>query len=692
MNITYKKLFDIEWNNKIFTIFIDNNHRRTFLEKNKDGEYIYPTLEDFKILNNIYNVHNPLIEYDLREYFFKEKVRLMSGILALTILSTATNALATFKNYQVEEDGESVSVVAENATPNMRLITNLSDLDSVLGYKTVSKEEIVNAIYANPNLTDYYREIMVNLVNKIYDKYPNIDLRVFYENVKTLEIREISEEEFKNEYKTYTVANYESYQNRLNFSPNVNLQVIYHEIAHTMWSFYWEDLGVYRTSKYSALNEAMTNYATSFLSSNINTYTNEGLILEYLLNITEYTYEDYMNYGIEGLISGLKEKYPTVDFDYITDAADTIKDTTSKLGVYISLQECGSLLDELFSLSLLNIKEEEPYHSLITFANILKGNRELFTKYYAEYNKKLTELGYSVISEEELTEILDKYRGYSIVIFTNDNEVSFAKLDTQTSTYNTVEGNKIKTSSVVRTEYFNHFDYNLQLAYLKYKNIFLTESFWQKLITEFSDITASNEKTSIYINNKELLTEDINTLYVEVGLSSDNELAFRLTNASNEIIYQTKEIATNSSNYVRLTSYLKNYNIEESKIELSYVFNSAYLLDIEKEDELFKNINIEENNLVVTPLYQLTIVDDANILNKAYYLNSFQIIKQNNEVVLSPLMIPLDIEIEENISLYKILSENNLLNEKQTEYQFTLNEITNLINDYVNKLNETKAR
>ena len=88
MNTTYKKLFDIKYHNKTFTIFIDDNHRRTFLEKNDLGEYIYPTLEDFKALNNIYNIHNPLIEYDLRKYFFKEKVRLTSGVLAITLLAT----------------------------------------------------------------------------------------------------------------------------------------------------------------------------------------------------------------------------------------------------------------------------------------------------------------------------------------------------------------------------------------------------------------------------------------------------------------------------------------------------------------------------------------------------------------------------------------------------------------------------
>ena len=273
MNTTYKKLFDIKYHNKTFTIFIDDNHRRTFLEKNELGEYIYPTLEDFKVLNNIYNIHNPLIEYDLRKYFFKEKVRLTSGVLAITLLATALgDTLASnFKNYHVEETEDSVVVTSVDAVKAMNLITDLKELDSILGYSSVTKERVLAAATSNPNLNDYYKEIIYNLVNRVYEEYPSIDLRVFYENVKTLEIRELPENEFHEEFNNYSVANYESSKNRINFSSNANLQTIYHEFIHAMWSFYWPEYGVYRATNYSALNEAMTNQVTSLLSSNINT-------------------------------------------------------------------------------------------------------------------------------------------------------------------------------------------------------------------------------------------------------------------------------------------------------------------------------------------------------------------------------------------------------------------------------------
>ena len=58
MNNIFKKLFDIPYNEKIFTIFVDTKHRYTFLEKDSKGDYIYPTMEDYKALNQIYNVHD----------------------------------------------------------------------------------------------------------------------------------------------------------------------------------------------------------------------------------------------------------------------------------------------------------------------------------------------------------------------------------------------------------------------------------------------------------------------------------------------------------------------------------------------------------------------------------------------------------------------------------------------------------
>lgn len=48
MKKIYQRLFNITYNNKIFTIFLADNNRKTFLEL-KDNNFIYPTYEDFFI-------------------------------------------------------------------------------------------------------------------------------------------------------------------------------------------------------------------------------------------------------------------------------------------------------------------------------------------------------------------------------------------------------------------------------------------------------------------------------------------------------------------------------------------------------------------------------------------------------------------------------------------------------------------
>lgn len=697
MNTTYKKLFDIKYNNKTFTIFIDNNHRRTFLEKNELGEYIYPTLEDFKVLNNIYNIHNPLIEYDLRKYVFKEKVRLTSGVLAITLLATALgDSLASnFKNYHVEETEDSVIVTSVDAVKAMNPITDLKELDSILGYSSVTKERVLAATTSNPNLNDYYKEVIYNLVNRVYEEYPSIDLRVFYENVKTLEIRELPENEFHEEFNNYSVANYESSKNRINFSSNANLQTIYHEFIHAMWSFYWPEYGVYRVTNYSALNEAMTNQVTSLLSSNINTYTNEGLILDYLMSFTDYTYEDYTRYGIEGLISTLKEKYPSIDIDYICDCTNTIKDTTLNLGLYISLQDCDNLLDELFSLSLLNVNEQNSYEPFTNFVRLLKGNQELFDQYLERYNSYLTNQNYSIITKDELNTIIDEYQDFSSIAYTRDNAyiVSMNYNDDNTYSLRTLKGLEVEqldSSEVNRTVSFRSFETELQIAYLKDKNLFGTQAFWNKMIADYDKTINLDTKTvPIYINGEFLCNEQINNLKIQIGLTQDREIGFMITNNENDLIYTSSQTLLNVSNYVNLASYMQEFSMNNNKLELSYILNKAYLLEIEKNNQAFKNIEIDNKEITITPLYILSISDT----NTRSYLNYFTITKEEDGTILWPVGITLDIDYDgEDISLYTILSHYNLLTEEKQEYSFTEEEIKNLITNYIDELKETKAR
>ena len=71
MKKIYQRLFNITYNNKIFTIFLADNNRKTFLEL-KDNNFIYPTYEDFFYLNNFYNNDNLYIDRSPSFFSFKD--------------------------------------------------------------------------------------------------------------------------------------------------------------------------------------------------------------------------------------------------------------------------------------------------------------------------------------------------------------------------------------------------------------------------------------------------------------------------------------------------------------------------------------------------------------------------------------------------------------------------------------------
>ena len=160
-------------------------------------------------------------------------------------------------------------------------------------------------------------------------------------------------------------------------------------------------------------------------------------------------------------------------------------------------------------------------------------------------------------------------------------------------------------------------------------------------------------------------------------------------NNENDLIYTSSQTLLNVSNYVNLASYMQEFSMNNNKLELSYILNKAYLLEIEKNNQAFKNIEIDNKEITITPLYILSIPDT----NTRSYLNYFTITKEEDGTILWPVGITLDIDYDgEDISLYTILSHYNLLTEEKQEYSFTEEEIKNLITNYIDELKETKAR
>ena len=202
----YKYLFDISYNNKVFSVFLGENNHKAFLES-KDGKYFYPLYDDYLYLNDTFNKKN-FVSYKIEKFNFKEKVMIKSTAVALALLTLNTAASLKDKPKSMDEDdiGESKSVIAEiiENGPHFEVsenkITSKADLDKFLGYESVTDEMLYSAIEENNQLTNDDKEKLKNVIVKIKEKSENFDFRIFYENVKTLNIYMMDNSSMAKEY------------------------------------------------------------------------------------------------------------------------------------------------------------------------------------------------------------------------------------------------------------------------------------------------------------------------------------------------------------------------------------------------------------------------------------------------------------------------------------------------------------
>lgn len=676
----YKKLFDIKFNNKIFTIFLSTNKRKVFLEKDENGKYMYPTFEDFKVLDTIYNIHNPFISYDDKKVFFKEKVRLASGILALVVSVTSLVGLLNVK-YRIE-NGKVLLVYDENLGDTL-VFSNTKSLDELLGYTTVTKEVIFESIDNNPNLNEYHKILARNLVSKYLEVVPNADLRIFNENIKTLKIVELDEREEKEVLGENIAGNYDALNNQINLQNGYLLNTIYHELAHTTQEFYYEIDGekkLYRYKENIALNEAMNNKIVELLIDPTS-YNTQSLLLDYLLSFVDFSLEDYSKYGIDELIKRLETKYPDIDFDYISGFINALTDTSNSLGYEVSITSSMEYLDELFKLCLSNVNiNGNVYEPFTYFIKLLDNDKELINTYLDKYNDYLNELSYSnIITVSELNNISDTYKDYEYVSMMDEKpyltsisgsgrytDITFAQYDGRID---------IDYSDI---HYVSNLNTYLRINYLKHKDLYGTQEFLVKLVSENSLIEDYKyKKIPIYLNGEFLGEEYLQDLEVGVSKDSNGNISFELFKSTDPIDYQ------NYLARVPLLNYLALYKFDQN-IELSYVFNDAYLKYLEERYDLYKNVVINDDNIIVIPNSKLHITDD----NTFYSLELCQIYKYNGVMTIKGVNIPIDLTWDGDdffvTNLINILNYYNMLDENTDIYAFSKEELQELVMRYIN--------
>ena len=675
----YRKLFDIKYNNKTFTLFLGKDKRIAFLEKRESGKYFYPTFEDFKVLNNIFNVHNPFIFYSSKKAFFKEKILLAGGILA--VVMSVVPMFGIDAEYKVDEEQGIVYVTPTNTNYEYKTFTNTADLDEILGYTSVSREEIMEAINNNPNLSEDYKILVRNLVNKYLEVVPNADLRIFYENIKTLKIIEVPEEKVQEVIEENAVGSYNSYENQISLKDEISLETIYHELAHVIESYCKildNNVMLLRSSENRALNEAMNTKIVELLTSD-SSYYYEKAVLNYLLSFVDYTLEDYNKYGIDELINRLKDKYPNIDYDDLTFRINVFSSWGKYLDAGMSLEADKSLLDELFNLALASINlDGYVYEPFINFVKLLNNNQELKDSYFEQYNNYLLSLNYTdIITLDELNEIGNKYQDfYDVSYYQNELYLTNVYTDEHSNEIiQIVHGNQIETIDAVDAfpNVKSNINKAIRLNYLKYKDIYGTQDFWRKMFEE-NDLVCEHDykKISIYLNGSFITEDYVNNLEVMISKDEFGNMVYNLAKKDNP---NTKEYLYKAN----LGDYVNFYNFDD-KLELSYVFNDYYLKQAISKGA-FPNVILTNKKIIFLTDYTLYVTDE----DKYYPIDECYLINDNGKISIPQLDIEIDRELPSNnpINLLEVIKNIESSREDVFLYRYSKYMVNYWINKYL---------
>lgn len=583
--MTYKKLFPVEYNNKKFMIFLDDNNRRTFLELNNKEEYEYPILEDFIALNKIFNTREPYICYNVQKFNFKECVKVAKkgivGILTvISIINSMPNAHAQSTEVKVNDSSIIVAINASENEIKEIYVNDVKELEQYIGHLDVTKEMVIDAIDNNYNLNYRYKRIAKEIVNKLTAIYPNIDLRIFYENIKTMNVIEYSSAEYEKNCPESSAAAYLTRSNTIISRKAAGDSVICHELCHAFNSYIRENenMIIVRDNYQIGLTEPL-NEMTSNLVIPGGGYALTKTVVEYLMTLVDFTIEDFNNKGTIYILDLLKAKYPNSDIDYIKETLNSYNDSLIYGTITTpTIDEMEDLRDELFEMCLKEVSIDSGYTPFNNFAKIFYDatDAKLVFNYYERYNAKLQSIGYDkIIPASDILNKLDIYKDIGAITVINNK---LMPLDTNKQSIINFDGSKqpavVHFSNVTQGLFSK-----LSATIFEDYNIFGTEKYWEKLNDSFLLISPHHiMPIPIYMNGNLIATTKIQNLKLLVG-EENGKLVFALIDENNQELYKTNGKVGSNCTTIPFYAYVDKYVKNISEIELSNYLNANYFND-----------------------------------------------------------------------------------------------------------------
>lgn len=598
--------------------------------------------------------------------------RVLSAVLIATDIFAVTGCISAITKLNKEiKSGKSYSYFE-----NISKINELVDYS----YSDINKEDVIKAIERNPYIDDIYKEYAKIILEYMTNKYPKIDLRIFYENMLALDIEIVDSFEDEIAVGTFTSSDDTI---RLLKGYEYNSKTIIHELLHSFYSFFGIDkeTGAYYIrydDNNSIYNEALIESLACSIVNSINKYQVDTFDsyslyqseLNYLLSLTDFDYYSVFKYGTSALIDIVKEKYPNVDIDFISKNTYDLYEK-SKIE-NISNDELKILLNENFKLCLYSIKDSKNdlYESFINFCKIidLQYNKELYEEYFNRYNSYLIKNGMDTINIDEL----DKRISYEKMAIRKFNE-GLNNIDKINSEYLYEEFYKIlddihvsidakltsrlldiyndylfchgyTSDEVVNSKTFNKFmlDYNNIKGFIGVKN----DKVYPFISNNSRTYTILNEDGSISdidINNVMYFYNNVNWIDIFMKYSNKEKLEYTdlneiMNNLVPEVLYNDVPILINGN-------LIGNYNINDLAVNyyLDSNNNIKYKVTTLYGDVLYSEDNLDYScswlpfrSFIKYNCFNTNSVELSNLLNdnyiKDYILNHGSVYDKDNMI------------------------------------------------------------
>lgn len=197
-------------------------------------------------------------------------------------------------------------------------IYDMDYVDLTLDFKPKKLEDFIDVINENSKIAKKFKPILIEYCTRVFDKYPDIELRPFYRNLKDLEVIECTDQELlkvtwdtnscgcyvRDEDKIYVLKDKEYEKGTWDY------QVLYHEFSHCLRDSIYEDedgnrvsiqfmgLNYYDIPNAEALNSlfavSLFDYEEKDIAYQFQSNAHQ-IILECMDN---YTLNDYVNHSM----------------------------------------------------------------------------------------------------------------------------------------------------------------------------------------------------------------------------------------------------------------------------------------------------------------------------------------------------------------------------------------------------------